>query len=368
MSTPSMSSAPATAQRHEIRVLAGPQRGASVPVAEQRPLMVSDLWDGDIVLRNSQGLPLGFTLVLEGQGARLRVLRGQVRVGERELGEGDEALVALCEPIQVGDAALALGPVGDARWDPGAASAAGPAGATAPQAPSGAVLPRRWISAMLWGGGVLCAVSAVLSAVAWTAAPRSESLESRTQRGQALLQANGWRDARLQDNGYGALALLGQFDSSAQRQEAVAKLAAAGLNVELSAAAARPLDERVRDVLRANGVSAEVAMLDAGRVRVALSTDAATSRRVEAAVRTDVAGLVGLEWLNAAPKPPVAPTVDDPGKRVAALVPGDPAYVVTADGARYFLGAMLPTGHLVRHIEGREVTLEREGEITHLKF
>lgn len=354
------------AARHEIRVLAGPQRGASVPVAEQRPLMISDLWDGDIVLRNSQGLPLGFTLALEGQGARLRVLRGRVRVGERELAQGEEAQVGLCEPIQVGDASLALGPVGDARWEPGSATAA--EAATAALQTRKAAPARRWISAMVWGGGVLCAVSAVLSAVAWTATPRTESLASRIQRGQALLQAGGWSAAKVQDNGYGALALLGQFNSSAERQDAVAQLAAAGLSVEVAAAAARPLDERVKDVLRASGVSAEVALLDAGHVRVALSSDAATSRRAEAAVRTDVAGLIGLDWVNTPPRSPMPPTVDDPGKRVAAVVPGDPAYVVTADGARYFLGAMLPTGHLVRSIDGQEVMLEREGEITRLKF
>ena len=40
----------------------------------------------------------------------------------------------------------------------------------------------------------------------------------------------------------------------------------------------------------------------------------------------------------------------------------DPAYLVTADGARYFIGAMLPTGHRITQIEHNRVTLERDGQ------
>ena len=59
---------------------------------------------------------------------------------------------------------------------------------------------------------------------------------------------------------------------------------------------------------------------------------------------------------------------DDPGKRIASVVPGDPAYLVTADGARYFVGAMLPTGHRITRIDGQHVTLERGGEESTLNF
>lgn len=358
--------APVAKPHHEIRVLAGPQRGARVPVTDPRPLTISSLWDGDIVLRNSQGLPLGFTLGLEDQGARLRVLRGRVRVGAREFAEGEEAVIGLCEPIRVGDAALALGPAGDARWESGETghAQAAPIASARPSPVATHAWPRR----LLWGGGLLSAVSATLAALALSLQPRPESTGSQRERGQALLDQGGWLSAQLRDNGWGGLALVGQFRSAAERQQAVAALAGAGLTVELAASIGRPLGERVQDVLRAQGVAAEVRLLDDARVQVTLSADPATSARAEAAVRADVAGLVELSWFNTPPRAPVPPTVDDPAKRVAAVVPGDPAYVVTADGARYFLGAMLPTGHVVRRIEGAEVWLEREGETTRLTF
>jgi type III secretion protein D len=60
--------------------------------------------------------------------------------------------------------------------------------------------------------------------------------------------------------------------------------------------------------------------------------------------------------------------VDDPNKRIASLVPGELAYLVTADGARYFIGAMLPTGHRITQIEHSRVTLERDGQRSTLTF
>jgi type III secretion protein D len=44
------------------------------------------------------------------------------------------------------------------------------------------------------------------------------------------------------------------------------------------------------------------------------------------------------------------------------------AYLVTADGARYFIGAMLPTGHRITQIQHGSVTLERNGEQSTLRF
>ena len=66
--------------------------------------------------------------------------------------------------------------------------------------------------------------------------------------------------------------------------------------------------------------------------------------------------------------PPMAPLPDDPGKRIASLVPGEPGYLVTADGSRYFVGAVLPSGHRVTAIAQQRVTLERDGQSQTLNF
>ena len=64
----------------------------------------------------------------------------------------------------------------------------------------------------------------------------------------------------------------------------------------------------------------------------------------------------------------MAPLSDDPGKRISSLVPGEPAYLVTADGSRYFLGALLPSGHRVMQIAKGSLALELNGQQLILNF
>jgi type III secretion protein D len=98
--------------------------------------------------------------------------------------------------------------------------------------------------------------------------------------------------------------------------------------------------------------------------------DAAALARAGQTARRDVAGLRELVVRNEppAPAPQDRPVADDPGKRVAAIVPGDSPYVATADGTRYFIGALLPTGHRVEAIEPHRVVLSRDGRESELDF
>jgi type III secretion protein D len=105
-------------------------------------------------------------------------------------------------------------------------------------------------------------------------------------------------------------------------------------------------------------------------VAEAAERDADRFAKAVEVVRRDVRGLDKLAVENrATPLPPPAPPLpDDPGKRIASLVPGEPGYLVTADGSRYFVGAMLPSGHRVTAIAQQRVTLERDGQSQTLNF
>ena len=124
-------------------------------------------------------------------------------------------------------------------------------------------------------------------------------------------------------------------------------------------------------VLRVPGVPARADYGGAGRVSVhAREADADALARAGATARRDVAGLRDLVVTNepTVPPPQDTPVADDPGKRVAAIVPGDSPYVVTADPTRYFIGALLPTGHRVDAIEAHKVVLTRDGRQSELDF
>lgn len=120
-------------------------------------------------------------------------------------------------------------------------------------------------------------------------------------------------------------------------------------------------DETIKSRFTANG-------------KVLIETRIADPERLEhlrEVVMRDVPELPGLVINNQPPpsalKPGKAPIVE-PGKRVALVVSDEPGYVVTEDDSRYFVGAILPSGHRIHAIEDGRVSLEMQGLITELKF
>jgi type III secretion protein D len=53
---------------------------------------------------------------------------------------------------------------------------------------------------------------------------------------------------------------------------------------------------------------------------------------------------------------------------IASFVDGDPAYIATADGTKWFKGAAVPTGHMITDIGNGRVRFEREGKIEEISF
>jgi type III secretion protein D len=166
----------------------------------------------------------------------------------------------------------------------------------------------------------------------------------------------------------------GRLSTLAQRARLDAWLAARRLGtVRLDVQVDEALARQVTEVFRVNGVAAQVIATAPGRlVAEAAEPDRARLAHAEEAVRRDVHGFDDLSVRNTAPPPtaPAAPVrlADDPDKRIESLVPGDPAYVVTADGSHYFVGSMLPSGHRITQVQAHQLTLERDGQITTLNF
>ena len=135
------------------------------------------------------------------------------------------------------------------------------------------------------------------------------------------------------------------------------------------------IQDQISNVLRVNGVSGTVEAIGMGAfvAQTTISSDDELSK-LETIVRQDVGALSSFDLLGETPAPEAPPEVatetakTDLGKRVVLVNSQAPAYIVTEDQSRYFLGSMLPSGHrIVAIMEGR-VLLERSGEKTELIF
>ncbi|MFT3778971.1 MAG: hypothetical protein QM772_11970 [Ottowia sp.] len=360
---------------YELRVLSGEQRGASSAVRPGDTLRLGRDWSNDVVLRDAGDGNAALRLDADGQ-LLLNVDGGQCQVGGAALAAGEHTALALYTPFTVGGTRMAVGRIGAPQWaalfeEPApVAASASPSAAEAAE-PAAAPARRRidWVRRLLTGGAALVAASAGALTLAWAMGPASLSPAQQAEHLRQTLAHLGFGALHVESR-EGQLVVTGHLDTQAQRTRLEQALAgqtparvAVWVNEQVTAA--------VGDVYRLNGIAAEVRGAGPGVVHVQTREgDVEALNKVQAVARRDVPGLQQLVPLNE--PPPAGPrpeaTVTDPGKRVAAIVPGEPAYVVTADGTRYFEGAMLPTGHRILSILSDRVQIERDGVPGTLNF
>jgi len=369
----------------ELRVLTGPQAGARIALAAGGRVDVGSLDAAgcQVVLRDPRVAQQRVRLHVRPYDVRLEVLAGEVEFNGMLLVAPASADWPLYAPVRLGDTVLAVGTEDGVRWDDALALALSPqppaapvdTPAPAPAAPAPAPRPRRRIEAWLaLGGGALALVATGLLAFASLVTPPKVVAETASQRLERLLGAPEFRGLRVAAAGEG-LRVTGDVLTFADRQRLDVQLAGADLSPVVEVRVAEQLAAAVREVFRMNGVVAETtpatSLADVGVVHVATRVaDLSQLARAEASARRDVPGLRGLAVENERPATPPdnAPVADDPGKRVASIVPGDSPYVVTVDGTRYFVGALLPSGHRLASITEQEVLLDKDGVISTLRF
>jgi len=361
----------------ELRVLQGPQSGARAPLTAGMPCLLAAGPDGgdgaDIVLREPGVAPTRVRVSADAPHAILEVLQGEVQLGGETLQAGSQTLWPMHAPLHIGALVVAFGRACVDHWpSPSGQTDGTPAADPATSPPDNPPLRRRaevWLAAMGAGVLVVCAAAlwiahAAAAAPAVAAAPDAAAL-STALRGTEFATLQAVRGAD------GALTLRGRLATDSARQKLDAWLLALGVPARVDVVVDEAVAREVAEVFRVNGVAVKATVAAPGRIDAeAAERDAERLARAEEVVRRDVRGLEQLAVRNTAkPLPlPMPPISDDPGKRIASLITSEPAYLVTADGSRYFVGALLPSGHRVARINPGSVTLELHGQQTTLNF
>ena len=382
---------------YELQVLEGSQQGASTALPEGLAVTVSGAIDSDVVLRGADLAERRIALTAQADSLRVQVLQGEAQVDGRSVAAGQAVTVALASIVVLGGTHLGVVRVAgaghragnkagnkaghEAGHEPAAVAVAGaapPRSTEAAASPAAALAAaaqspsaRTWSRRLVGSGAALAAVSIGVLAFAYSAVPVAPSAAQRAGHAETLLHDAGLKRLTVRAAEGGELRVDGYLETTAQRARAERLLAGEHLDARWQVWVDEQVSNAVQDVYRVNGASASVESLGAGAVRVSTSVaDPATLESIRNLARRDVPGLTTIEVRNTAPpqRPGATPVLDDPGKRISSIVAGDPPYVVTIDGTRYFEGALLPTGHRIAGIEEHQVVLELGGVRTPLVF
>jgi type III secretion protein D len=365
----------------ESRILAGRYTGGVVTLPTNPILYIGYEFSNDIVLRTPGVKGNRIELTIAADTAQLRVVEGNIDVLGQTLSVGATMLLPHYTPVLIGGEHIAFGYAGAAEWDRTLALARAPRLTQNPD-PQPETLPEQntpWTRRFLGGAPdrnpifarpVLAAATA-LSVMLFFGLKDANiaeymGVEYSAPQVKAELATLGGKDLQVEKNGK-TFTVSGFVDTRAQAKKITARLSQSGHPIKLQLATGPEMAQAVSDALRVQGVKGETRYLGKRKVEVTtIALEPAQMAAIEKNIRRDVPGLrdiyfrngigTGFSGMNG-----LATATSNPGKRISSLVAGNTGYLVTADGGRYFVGAVLPTGHQIKSIEGSQVILEQNG-------
>lgn len=361
-----------------VRIVEGRLAGKEFMLPEHEAVHIGHGFANDMVLRGAGTRDTMLRLQCHGETATLRVLGGKAELLGRTLEEGDEAILPAYLPFRIGEFVLAYGEQGDPRWEEAARVAATPCAAPLHPLPSPSLADRlfRIGRERLSGAGrviaaprlaLACASILLLALAAGSAATAIGERRARPESFEDRLAAEGLSGLRVTGNPAGGLIVSGIVADEGQ-MAALRKLAGeTGIPVRIDVTPTAALADAAAEVLQAQGVRGRVEAdraMPRGLLISAAYLPVDRQEDLRALLKRDLPGLRAVTFRtdDALGDNALQAFFGSAGRGLATLVE-DPGHIVTADGTRWFPGAVLPTGHRLISIGNNAVRLEKDGRV-----
>jgi type III secretion protein D len=365
-----------------LRVLNGRLAGTEKALPPSGTLSIGYQFWQDVVIRDPATKGIACDLRIDESGAaQILVLSGEARLLGSPLVAGQTGLLPPYVPVSIGGVALAWGDPASARWQEAGGLAASvpqlppPPPTMGDQARDFLAETGDRLAELFSGKRALVAVGAGLLLVGASAAgPAVDALGLRgnpsVRAEHALNQAGLPGLNAAPDPGADGVVVTGVVSNEQDRVKAQQVLRTAYVPGTVQVQTSQELAQASADVARIHGhdaVARPIGRTDVELRTTPLSDDDRT--RLLHAVKADVpaVGQIAIKD-DLAPDDMPLKSVQDATKKVSTVVAGDPSYISTSDGAHYFPGAMMPSGHKLVGIEGNVVLLEKNGRETRLTF
>lgn len=365
-----------------LRVLSGRLRGAEHRLHSGKFVRIGHSFDHDIVLRDASTRGLSLQLHMGSDVATIRVIAGEVGLLGRPLGPGEDASLPAFVPMTLGAFTIAIGEADSDRWDEATRLSMMIAPAAETEAPDGehAGLLQRFVTRLypmreavavdrhwpLYGIG-----AALILLLALFAAPATHWVGTRfknTASDQAVLRAAGFASLSVTDGAAGSM-IQGIVKDDAElarlRMVVAERIGQATIDVDTMQAMAAS----ATDVLRAQGIDGEARPMRGNALLIAAEfLPADRQDELGKMIRRDLPGVTRVAFTteNARGDRDLQYFFSGTEYGLATFVDGNPGYIATADGTRWFAGAQVPTGHRIIAIGNGRASFERDGRIEEL--
>lgn len=366
-----------------LRVLSGRLRGAEHRLHPGKFVRIGHGFHHDIVLRDATTRGLSIELHLGEEMANVRVVAGRIGLLGRPVAAGEQVALPAYVPMMLGGFAVAIGDPASERWEESTrlSSMIAPAGEAQEVAPplraalgervATRLYPMRGALALDRQWPLYAALAAMLLLLVALAGPAAKWVSHQLHdeaADQAMLAAAGFDDLTITDGPAGPVIRgIVKDDAALARLRLVVaqRMGTATLDVDtmdgLAAAAT--------DLLRAQGIDGE-AVPRRGNALLVTAEFLPADRQAELVklIKEDVPGVSRVLFAADPARGDRDLQYFFSGSEygLATFVDGNPGYITTADGTRWFPGAQVPTGHRIVTIGNGRASFERNGQIEEL--
>jgi len=354
-----------------LRVLSGIHTGAEFRLPARGILMIGRADDCDLILSDSDIAAHHCVITVVGEQIMVRAMEAAVETHDGAITPGEHAVLDHFALARLGEVEFAVGPHWSERWQMLADSSA--AGVTT-------MTPRQRAArrhGVLLVSALLLAVAGMVLFGGWRQyhrpdAPRRNLTQMRDE-ARKVVDAQALRNVAVSTDAEGHVVLRGVVGSDAQVARLQQQLRSMGLITDFNVRAWPGVARQVGDIFQMHGFTVESSLQSLGEVQVGghfgtrkQAADDAWGAVLASSdmqsLNTNALGLrLGMRNFDEGKEPPKAL---DPGKRIRRVVGPPDAYVVTADGSRFYPNAQLPQGGTFLGVDEKGNVLVRLGNQT----
>ena len=361
-----------TASEIEMIVLTGEQAGARRLLDNNTTFTISGNMDTDVVFRDPNIVNERVNLITKDSEVFIQVLSGNIEVQGKLVTSGDLVKVQEYAKVKIGETTFSCANNLNASWrDIVDYVSKYEVNNNSNNKLSALRNPYSLILLFL----LITALSVLVAYVYFNKQNANIiSTISSKEIVSSYLNEQNYKSLSINENEAGQLIIAGFLMTNKELSNVESYIDTIDIPILLDISTGDHLAAEVRELYRVHGVEADVKALKSDSAIVTtIDHDKEKLKELQNIALLEIPSLKELDTEYIESKKEIDTTVDTAyfdkeDKRITMVVDGVPAYVMTRDKSRYYVGAILPTGHKIVSILNKEVKLEKGGIYTTLEF